>query len=76
MRNKLILELYDDNEELTDTIPCKSFKEIAIKTGMDYHNCRTIYSYCTGEKTPKYTHRTLKKLLKKVKILDNSDILI
>ena len=27
---------------------------------MDYHNCRTIHSYCTGEKTPKYTHRTLK----------------
>ena len=31
MRNKLILELYDDNEELTETIPCKSFKEIATK---------------------------------------------
>jgi hypothetical protein len=70
MKDKFVVEIYDENEELLTSTVYKSFKQISAETEIDYHNCRTIYSHTIGETTPKYVHRTLKKLLKTVKIKD------
>jgi hypothetical protein len=68
MKDKFILEIYDDENNLITTTVYKSYRAIGLKTGIDYHNCRTIHSICMGDVKPKYLHKTLKRLLKRVKI--------
>jgi hypothetical protein len=70
MKDKFILEIYDDENNLITSTVYKSYRQIAAKTGLAYHNCRTIHSICTGETEPKYLHKTLKKLMKRIKIKD------
>ena len=70
MKDKFILEIYDDENNLITSNVYKSYRAIGLKTGIDYHNCRTIHSICIGDVTPKYLHKTLKRLMKRVKIKD------
>jgi hypothetical protein len=70
MKNKFILEIYDDENNLITTTVYKSYRAIGLKTGIAYHNCRTIHSICMGDVKLKYLHKTLKRLLKRVKIKD------
>jgi len=70
MRDKFILEIYDDENKLVTSTVYKSYRDIALKTGIDYHNVRTIHSICNKDIDPLYLHKTLKKLIKKVKIKD------
>lgn len=74
MRDKFILEIYDDDGELVTSNVYKSFRQIQNKTGIEYHNCRTIYSICSNDVQPKFLHKTLQKLLKRVKIKDISTL--
>jgi len=70
MRDKFILEIYDDDNKLVTSTVYKSYRDIALKTGIDYHNVRTLYSICNNDVQPLYLHKTLKKLIKRVKIKD------
>lgn len=70
MRDKYILEIYDDENNLVTSTIYKSFREIGKKTGIEYHNCRTIYSMSMDDVSPKYLHKTLKRLYKRVRIKD------
>ena len=70
MKDKFILGIYDDEQNLITSNVYKSYRAIGLKTGIDYHNCRTIHSICMGDVKPKYLHKTLKLLMKRVKIKD------
>jgi len=74
MRDKFILEIYDDENKLVTSTVYKSYRDIALKTGIDYHNVRTLYSISNNEIQPLYLHRTLQKLIKRVKIKDINQI--
>jgi len=76
MKDKFLLELYDDEGIIISTSVFKSYRAIALKTGIDYHNVRTIHQINIKEIDPIYLHKTLKRLTKKVKILDMPILLI
>ena len=61
MKDKFILEIYDDEDNLITSTVYKSYKDICEKTNIEYHNCRTIHSICMGDVQPKYVHKTLKQ---------------
>lgn len=75
MKDKFILEIYDDDENLLSSEKMKSYRDIQEKTGIEYHNCRTINYICSGKMVKKFTHPTLNSLMKRIKIYDNPDIL-
>jgi hypothetical protein len=74
MKDKFILELYN-NDILISREKMKSYRQIEEKTGIAYHNCRSINLICTGKMIKKFVHPTLKDLMKKVKIIDDPDYL-
>ena len=74
MKDKFILELYN-GDILISSEKMKSYRQIEEKTGIAYHNCRTINLICTGKITKKFVHPTLMHLMKKVKIIDDPDYL-
>ena len=74
MRDKFILEIYDDDNKLVSSTVYKSFRDISLKTSIDYHNVRSLYGISNNEIKPLYLHKTLKKLIKKVKIKDLNQI--
>ena len=73
MKEKFILEIYNENDELQSTTKCKSYVAIGTLTNIDYHNCRKIHLICIGKNKPKFLHPVLKELIKRVKILDNPE---
>lgn len=73
MKLKFILEIYDNEGKLLSSEKVPSYRAIEKKTGIQYHNCRSINHICTGKLKKKFTHSTLDSLLKRVKIFDNED---
>ena len=70
MRTKYIVEFYDENGELEKTHECKTYREMAQITDIEYHNIRTLHMIGNGTLTKKFMHPTLTKLQKKIKIID------
>ena len=70
MRDRFIVNMYDENEELKSSIVCKSYRQIAKETGEEYHVCRNIHLIGNGTIVKKFVHPMMKKLQKRLQILD------
>ena len=70
MKNKYILELYNEKDELESSEICKTYREISIKTNEAYHDCRAIHLMGNGSMKKKFIHPTLKKLQQRMIIKD------
>ena len=70
MKVKYILETYDENHNLITSEQHKTYIDIALATGEDYHNCRLIHLIGNGSIKRKFLHPVLKRLQKRIKIID------
>ena len=70
MKIKYILETYDENNELLTAEKYKTYIDIAKATGEPYSDCRMIHLINNGTFKPKFLHPALKKLQKRIKIID------
>lgn len=74
MKEKFIVEIYDNNNTLVKTSKEKTLKSIASNLKLDYHDARTLYYIHSGKQTKKFLHPNLSLLSKKIKIKDNNDL--
>ena len=71
MRDKFILETYNDDGELIDTKKYKTYKEIAEDICCNYSCARCIHNICENRFTyKKRPHREVAHFLSKYKIRD------
>ena len=70
MRDKFILETYNEDGEMIDSQIYKTYKQIAFDINTSYANVRTINHITENILAKKFTHRQLTELLKRYKIRD------
>ena len=69
MKNdKFIVTVYDDSEQVVSEQRFKSYREIAEKYNIEYHQALSIHKYHEGKQF-KFMHATLADLVKKLKIV-------
>jgi hypothetical protein len=61
MKDKYIVELYDDEGKLQSSSIYKSYKQISKDLGEAYHDCRAIHLIGNGSMKKKFVHPTLKR---------------
>lgn len=71
MRDKFIVEIYDNNENLLKTTHYKSYKAIVDDLHIPYHTVRAINYMVEGRMTKKYMHPNLQSLMNTIVIHDN-----
>ena len=70
MRDKFILETYNEDGEMIDSQIYKTYKQISYDINTSYANVKTINRITENILTKKFTHRQLTELLKRYKIRD------
>ena len=67
--NKLILQMINNNGDVTKTKAYKSLKAIEEEINIPYHNLREVYLYCTGRKV-RNLHNYNQELYQQLRIVD------
>ena len=74
MRDKFIVEIYDNNNNLITSQHFTSYKAIAQEYDIQYSEARKLNALCESRTTCKYLHPSLKRLINRIKIYDINNI--
>lgn len=71
MNYKFILQKLNENQELENEKPMKTFKEIAEVLKIDYFQARQLYLHCKNNSN---AHSFIKGIASKFRIVDNPEL--